>query len=159
MDCFCILTNGNIYHLFKGKLYTKYKEKATDKFYFSHEYFDDYYVCPIDQILPEIEEAFDYRFFALCDVFGKGDVEWVCNYDENGVVFEDSIFVHHDTWVVYDRDTIVKKIPYSEVTEFITYKDTFIKDGIVFEEKQVERIVLSKDEWLDLRQKFDRSKI
>lgn len=157
LDCLCRLTNGNIYILNKGRVVTFHKEKATEKFVLVHGIVQDKYECPLDQILPEIEEAFDYGYFALCDVFGAGDEEWYCTYDENGVVFEDSIFSNHNTWEVQDRDTIVKKVPFSEVTEYIVYKHMYIEKGVILNPKRVERIVLSKDEWLRTWEKYDRS--
>lgn len=159
LNCFCKLKNGNLYILNKNILHTKYKEKATDEFVLVHEIVNDYYECPLDQILTEIEEAFDYRFLVYCNNYGTGDSESGCALYDEGVIFRDTSFHNHPGWELEDRDTIMKKVPFSEIKEFIVYKDTFIKNGVVFEEEQVERIVLSKDEWLDLRQKFDRSKI
>lgn len=67
---FAILKNGLMYGYNgrDGYIFTFNKQKADDRFIIDKLWHDEY-KCPLDQILPEIEEAFDYRFFALCDVF------------------------------------------------------------------------------------------
>ena len=70
LDCLCRLKNGEIYILNRGRVVTHHKDKTTDKFAFINEFHTDYYVCPLDEILSEIEEAFNLRFLVLSDAYG-----------------------------------------------------------------------------------------
>lgn len=153
-DC----TYGLLFEADPGKRYifTFNKQKTDDRFG-AHSILPGVYVCHVEKIMSEVAEVFDYRFLLLCDVFGTGDVESWGEPCEDGVIFRDVAFHNHPGWVAEDRDTIMKKILYTDIKEYVVYKDIYKIDTNGIEEIQTERNAMPISEWFNLRDCFDPS--